>query len=106
MELLELHNLTKRYPGVTALDKVSIAFRQGEVHALVGENGAGKSTFIKTISGAAIEEPIFNLVEKLITNEYFLNLVSDPEEVAELRKLAANKVSLIKTMTVQCCLCH
>ena len=52
MELLELHNITKRYPGVTALDKVSIAFRQGEVHALVGENGAGKSTFIKTISGA------------------------------------------------------
>ena len=52
MELLELHNITKRYPGVTALDKVSIAFRQGEVHALVGENGAGKSTFIKAISGA------------------------------------------------------
>ena len=52
MELLELHNITKRYPGVTALDNVSISFRQGEVHALVGENGAGKSTFIKTISGA------------------------------------------------------
>ena len=54
---------------------------------------------LKNISGAAIEEPIFNLVEKLITNEYFLNLVSNPEEVAELRKLAENKVSLIKTMT-------
>ncbi len=52
MELLELHNITKRYPGVTALDNVSISFKQGEVHALVGENGAGKSTFIKTISGA------------------------------------------------------
>lgn len=52
MELLELHNITKRYPGVTALDHVSISFRQGEVHAIVGENGAGKSTFIKTISGA------------------------------------------------------
>ena len=52
MELLELHNITKRYPGVIALNDVSISFRQGEVHALVGENGAGKSTFIKTISGA------------------------------------------------------
>lgn len=52
MELLELHNITKHYPGVTALDHVSISFRQGEVHAIVGENGAGKSTFIKTISGA------------------------------------------------------
>ena len=52
MELLELHNITKRYPGVIALNNVSISFREGEVHALVGENGAGKSTFIKTISGA------------------------------------------------------
>ncbi len=52
MELLELHNITKRYPGVVALNDVSISFREGEVHALVGENGAGKSTFIKTISGA------------------------------------------------------
>ena len=52
MELLELHNITKRYPGVIALNDVSIDFRQGEVHALVGENGAGKSTFIKTIAGA------------------------------------------------------
>ena len=52
MELLELHNITKRYPGVIALNDVSISFREGEVHALVGENGAGKSTFIKTISGA------------------------------------------------------
>ena len=52
MELLELHHITKRYPGVVALDDVSISFREGEVHALVGENGAGKSTFIKTISGA------------------------------------------------------
>ncbi len=52
MELLELHHITKRYPGVVALNDVSISFREGEVHALVGENGAGKSTFIKTISGA------------------------------------------------------
>ncbi len=52
MELLELHNITKIYPGVKALDDVSISFKQGEVHAIVGENGAGKSTFIKVISGA------------------------------------------------------
>ena len=37
---------------MTALDDVSISFKEGEVHALVGENGAGKSTFIKTIAGA------------------------------------------------------
>lgn len=47
-----MKNITKVYPGVTALDNVSIFFEKGEVHALVGENGAGKSTFIKSISGA------------------------------------------------------
>ena len=51
-EILALKNITKDYPGVKALDDVSISFEKGEVHALVGENGAGKSTFIKTISGA------------------------------------------------------
>lgn len=51
-EVLALKNITKKYPGVTALDNVSISFEKGEVHALVGENGAGKSTFIKSISGA------------------------------------------------------
>lgn len=50
--ILSLKNITKRYPGVTALDNVSLDIVQGEVHALVGENGAGKSTLIKTISGA------------------------------------------------------
>jgi len=51
-EILALKNITKDYPGVKALDNVSISFEKGEVHALVGENGAGKSTFIKIISGA------------------------------------------------------
>ncbi|PYG90273.1 ribose transport system ATP-binding protein [Ruminiclostridium sufflavum DSM 19573] len=50
--ILSLKNISKRYPGVKALDKVSVDFKAGEVHALVGENGAGKSTIIKAISGA------------------------------------------------------
>ncbi|MGI5970352.1 MAG: sugar ABC transporter ATP-binding protein [Oscillospiraceae bacterium] len=50
--VLSLKGITKYYPGVIALDNVSIDFQAGEVHAIVGENGAGKSTFIKTITGA------------------------------------------------------
>ncbi len=50
--LLELRMITKRYPGVLALDEVSMAVRVGEVHGLVGENGAGKSTLIKVLAGA------------------------------------------------------
>lgn len=50
--ILELKDITKIYPGVVALEGVSLGFRRGEVHAIVGENGAGKSTFIKIITGA------------------------------------------------------
>ena len=50
--ILSLRNLTKKYPGVLALNHVSLDFYAGEVHALLGENGAGKSTLIKAVAGA------------------------------------------------------
>ncbi len=50
--ILTLKNVTKQYPGVTALDHMNLEIYPGEVHALMGENGAGKSTLIKVISGA------------------------------------------------------
>ena len=49
--LLELKNISKTFPGVKALDNVHFELREGEIHALMGENGAGKSTFIKVITG-------------------------------------------------------
>jgi ABC-type sugar transport system ATPase subunit len=49
--LLEAREVTKAFPGVLALNKVSLGLSRGEVHALVGENGAGKSTFIKIVCG-------------------------------------------------------
>ncbi len=51
-KVLELKHITKIYPGVTALDDVSLSFKAGEIHSIMGENGAGKSTMIKIISGA------------------------------------------------------
>lgn len=51
-KILEVRNVTKLYPGVVALDNVSFDVEEGEILALIGENGAGKSTVIKTISGA------------------------------------------------------
>ena len=51
-KILCLNGITKKYPGVIALQNVSLSFDEGEVHAIAGENGAGKSTFIKIITGA------------------------------------------------------
>lgn len=50
--VLDAQNITKHYDGVTALDRASLSVRQGEIHALLGGNGAGKSTMISIISGA------------------------------------------------------
>lgn len=49
--ILEMNGITKIFPGVKALDSVHFNLKAGEIHALVGENGAGKSTFIKTLTG-------------------------------------------------------
>ncbi|PXA92502.1 D-xylose ABC transporter ATP-binding protein [Caulobacter sp. D4A] len=52
MTLLDVSKVSKRFPGVLALDHVRLAVGAGEVHALLGENGAGKSTLIKILSAA------------------------------------------------------
>lgn len=61
--VLELKGITKIFPGVKALNNVQFQLKKGEVHALMGENGAGKSTFIKVITG----------VHKAEEGEMFLN---------------------------------
>lgn len=68
--ILKLNHISKLYPGVVALDDMNMEFREGEVHAIVGENGAGKSTMIKTISGAI--EPTQGTIE--IAGEIFSKL--------------------------------
>ena len=50
-QILSLKNISKSFPGVKALENVSIDIKRGKVHALCGENGAGKSTLMKILSG-------------------------------------------------------
>jgi ribose transport system ATP-binding protein len=49
--LLRMEGISKRYGGVTALEKASLSVTAGSIHAILGENGAGKSTLIKVLSG-------------------------------------------------------
>ena len=49
--ILEMRSITKEFPGVKALDQVSLVVKAGEIHSICGENGAGKSTLMKVLSG-------------------------------------------------------
>lgn len=51
-KLLQIENISKSFPGVKALNNINFDLYSGEIHCLVGENGAGKSTFIKILAGA------------------------------------------------------
>jgi monosaccharide-transporting ATPase len=59
--ILSMHNVSKAFPGVNALENVDFSLKRGEIHALVGENGAGKSTLIKVLTG--VEHPDTGSIE-------------------------------------------
>ena len=50
-DVLEMLEITKEFPGVKALDSVTLKVKEGTVHSLMGENGAGKSTLMKCLFG-------------------------------------------------------
>jgi ABC-type sugar transport system ATPase subunit len=59
--MLEMREVSKRYPGVLAVDRVNLTVLPGEVHVIAGENGAGKSTLMKILAG--VEQPSTGTLE-------------------------------------------
>ena len=49
--IIEMLNITKRFPGIIANDNITLQLKKGEIHALLGENGAGKSTLMSVLFG-------------------------------------------------------
>lgn len=76
--IVELKNVTKRFPGVIALKDMNIQVKPGEVHGLIGENGAGKSTLIKIFTGVYKADEGEVLVEGETVN------FTNPREAMEL----------------------
>ena len=58
--ILTMKDIDKSFPGVHALDHVNFEVKRGEVHALMGENGAGKSTMMNVLCGLYKQEVLFN----------------------------------------------
>ena len=75
--LLEMRGIGKRFPGVTALDRVSLLLHRGEVLALAGENGAGKSTLMKVLGGA--HQPDEGTIEILGAPQRFASVADSKE---------------------------
>lgn len=94
-KILRVENLSKRYPGVMALDHVQFELEAGEVHALIGENGAGKSTLIKVLMGVVmIDEGVIRIDEESVS-------IQNPQQAAEYGIAAVfQELSLIPTITL------
>ena len=96
MDLVTVKGLSKRYGGIVALSEADFSARAGEVHALLGENGAGKSTFIQILSGAVRHD------SGSITVDGADYRPADPD-AAQARGIAAvfQELSLIPDLTVE-----
>lgn len=95
MSILCAEHITKRFPGVRALDDVSFSLEPGEIHALMGENGAGKSTLIKVLTG------VYRPEGGTITLEGCPIMPASPAQAQELGiSTVYQEVNLIPTLTV------
>lgn len=93
--VLELKGISKRFPGVYALQDVDLDVRPGEVHALLGENGAGKSTLIKIMAGLYSADAGSYLVQGREAN------ISSPQDAHELGiSVVFQELNLVRTLPV------
>jgi ABC-2 type transport system ATP-binding protein len=80
--ILETRNLSKKYKGTVALDNVSVTLKKNHIYGFIGENGAGKSTFMKIISGLIFPT----------SGDYSLMGESDPKAIEAKRKMVGTMI--------------
>jgi D-xylose transport system ATP-binding protein len=97
--ILDFKNVTKRFPGVVALNEASFQVRRGEIHGICGENGAGKSTLMKILSGVYPHDTYEGTV---VYDGEELNLGGNSIREAAEKGIAIvyQELTLVQTMTV------
>ncbi|MET1160565.1 MAG: ATP-binding cassette domain-containing protein [Thermoprotei archaeon] len=93
--IIIVRNLSKRFPGVIALDHVNLGIKRGEIHALLGENGAGKSTLVKILYGIYTPDE-----GEIIVNGRKVLILSPRDAVANGIVLVSQSPVLIERLTV------
>ena len=93
--VVEMKDIVKRFPGVTALDHVNFQLHPGEVHVLLGENGAGKSTLIKVLSGAYVADE-----GEILIDGKRVKITSPQDSIALGIKVIYQELSLVKDMDI------
>ena len=90
---ITVSNITKSYPGVLANSNVSLEISEGSIHAIVGENGAGKSTFVKILSGVYtptegkifFDEKKVNITSPIVAQKNGVSLIhQEPQSFSHL----------------------
>ncbi len=97
--ILDFKNVTKKFPGVTALSDVTFQVKRGEIHGLCGENGAGKSTLMKILSGVYP----YGTYEGTVTydgKELKLGVGSIRQAIEEGIAIVYQELTLVPSMTV------
>lgn len=95
--VIELRKVSKVYPGVHALDSVDFKLGRGEVHCLVGQNGCGKSTMIKVISGVEKPEP----ESEIYINGELMKHLTTEKSMAKGVQVIYQDLSLFPNLTVK-----
>ena len=81
--IIKMSNIVKTFPGVKALDRMTVDLFSGEIHCLVGENGAGKSTLMKVLSGAympdegeiTVDDTVYPRISSRLSKELGINII-------------------------------
>ena len=93
--ILQIENVCKSFPGVKALDEVSISVARGSVHGIVGENGAGKSTLMKILSGVYTKD-----TGRIIFDEEIVEETTPMESMKRGLSIIYQELNLVNTLSV------